>query len=225
MAAKDTLSEYHRRRDFSQTREPEGRAERAEADRQPSFVVQIHDATTTHFDFRLEAEGVLKSWAVPKGPPGDPHAKRLAMPTEDHPLDYRDFEGTIAAGEYGAGAVIVWDEGTYLNLTADRRGRPIPVAEAVRRGHVSFRLDGHKLHGGYSLTRFRGSDTGDREAWLLVRHAGAHTAAPDAPDPRRARSARSGHTLGQVRAAAEATSDPAPEAEPKRSAPHGGRRV
>lgn len=202
MAAKDTLAEYRRRRDFSRTHEPEGGTGGDGPERRPAFVVQIHDATSMHVDFRLEADGVLKSWAVPKGPSGDPHDKRLAMPTEDHPLDYRRFEGTIGKGEYGAGAVIVWDEGTYRNLTEDRRGRPVPVAEAVRRGHVSFRLDGHKLHGGWSLTRFRGADQGDREAWLLVKHADAQADGRAAPDPRRARSARSGRTLGQVRAEA-----------------------
>lgn len=168
-----------------------------------AFVVQTHDATTVHFDFRLEADGVLKSWAVPKGPSGDPRDKRLAMPTEDHPLDHRGFEGIIGEGEYGAGAVIVWDEGSYRNLTADRHGRPVPVAEAVRQGHVSFRLAGRKLHGGYALTRFRGSGRVEREAWLLVKHADAGAGGHAAPDPRRARSARSGRTLGQVRAAAQ----------------------
>jgi bifunctional non-homologous end joining protein LigD len=156
-----------------------------------------------HFDFRLEAEGVLKSWAVPKGPSDDPHDKRLAMPTEDHPLDYRDFEGTIAEGEYGAGAVIVWDEGTYENATEDRRGNAVPLAEGVERGHVSFRLAGHKLHGGWSLTRIRGSE-GDREAWLLVKRADAQASRHPTPDPRRARSALSGRTHAQIRAAAEA---------------------
>lgn len=204
MADRDKLADYHRRRDFARTREPEGRAPAAQdGGEEASFVVQIHDASTMHFDFRLEADGVLKSWAVPKGPSDDPHDKRLAMPTEDHPLDYRDFEGAIAEGEYGAGAVIVWDEGGYRNLTADRRGRPVPVAEAVEKGHVSFRLDGHKLRGGYSLTRIRGRG-GEREAWLLVKRTDAYASRHVAPDPRRARSALSGHTLGQVRAAAEA---------------------
>ncbi|NUS10610.1 MAG: 3'-phosphoesterase, partial [Streptomyces sp.] len=208
MAGRDTLGEYRRRRDFAKTREPSGRGGTdSGGDGEPSFVVQIHDASTMHFDFRLEADGVLKSWAVPKGPSDDPHDKRLAMPTEDHPLDYRDFEGAIAEGEYGAGAVIVWDEGTYRNVTEDRRGRTVPVAEAVDNGHVSFRLDGHKLHGGYSLTRIRGTgDGGDgrREAWLLVKRGDAQAGRHATPDPRRARSALSGRTLGQIRAAAEA---------------------
>ncbi|MFI0900451.1 DNA polymerase ligase N-terminal domain-containing protein [Streptomyces sp. NPDC020983] len=204
MADRDTLGEYRRRRDFTRTREPAGRgAKGAGHGGEPSFVVQIHDASSMHFDFRLEADGVLKSWAVPKGPSDDPHDKRLAMPTEDHPLDYRDFEGTIAEGEYGAGAVIVWDEGTYENVTRDRRGRPVPLAEGVERGHVSFRLAGHKLHGGYSLTRIRGSE-GDREAWLLVKRAGTRASRHPTPDPRRARSALSGRTLAQIREAAQA---------------------
>lgn len=202
MADKDTLAEYRRRRDFSRTREPEGHGGEGGA-AGPSFVVQIHDATSMHFDFRLEADGVLKSWAVPKGPSDDPHDKRLAMPTEDHPLDYRDFEGAIAEGEYGAGAVIVWDEGTYENATEDRRGNSVPLAEGVERGHVSFRLAGHKLHGGWSLTRIRGS-AGDREAWLLVKRSDAQASRHPTPDPRRARSALSGRTLAQIRAAAEA---------------------
>ncbi len=145
-ATKDALADYHRKRDFSRTEEPRGRDGRAGDE--PGFVVQIHDASTMHFDFRLEVDGVLKSWAVPKGPSADPHEKRLAMPTEDHPLEYREFEGVIAEGEYGGGTVIVWDEGSYSNLTVDRSGDEIPFADALRKGHVSFRLDGAKLHGG-----------------------------------------------------------------------------
>ncbi|MGW7440688.1 DNA polymerase ligase N-terminal domain-containing protein [Streptomyces sp. NPDC054849] len=197
MAARDRLAEYHRRRDFTKTPEPEGATGGQMAER-PSYVVQIHDATAMHFDFRLEVDGVLKSWAVPKGPSTDPHDKRLAMPTEDHPLEYRDFEGVIAGGEYGAGVVIVWDEGTYRNLSADRAGREIPLAQALADGHASFRLDGHKLHGGWSLTRFRKAADGEREAWLLVKRADRRASRKGAPDPRRARSVRTGHTLRQV---------------------------
>ncbi|MFF9838196.1 DNA polymerase ligase N-terminal domain-containing protein [Streptomyces sp. NPDC013740] len=195
MAAPDTLAEYRRRRDFGRTREPRG-GDGAGPAGEPVFVVQIHDASTLHFDFRLEVDGVLKSWSVPKGPSGDPHDKRLAMPTEDHPLEYRDFEGTIARGTYGAGTVIIWDEGSYHNLSTDERGHEIPFAEALRAGHASFRLAGRKLRGDWALTRFRDGSGGDREAWLLVRRG--HRAHGGTPDPRRARSARSGRTLGQV---------------------------
>jgi len=126
------------------------------------FVVQKHDASRLHYDFRLEADGVLKSWAVPKGPSTDPRIKRLAMPTEDHPLDYIDFVGVIPAGNYGAGTVIVWDIGTYRNLTTDECGRVVPVADAVERGHVAVWLEGEKLSGGYALTR-------TPRGWLLVK--------------------------------------------------------
>ncbi|MDY0812693.1 DNA polymerase ligase N-terminal domain-containing protein [Kitasatospora purpeofusca] len=197
MPGTDTLAEYRRKRDFGKTREPSGQGG-AGAGREPGFVVQIHDAGTMHFDFRLEVDGVLKSWSVPKGPSGDPHDKRLAVPTEDHPLEYRDFEGTIAEGEYGAGTVIVWDEGGYENRSTDKRGHGIPFAEALADGHASFRLNGHKLRGDWALTRFRQGD-GERESWLLVRHAPAARASGPR-DPRRARSALSGRTLKQVAA-------------------------
>ncbi|MBO1413459.1 DNA polymerase ligase N-terminal domain-containing protein [Streptomyces sp. FH025] len=205
MVSKDSpakLAKYRRRRDFTKTAEPEG-ARGDRTGRRPRFVVQIHDASTLHFDFRLEVDGVLKSWAVPKGPSLDPHDKRLAMPTEDHPLEYREFEGVIAEGEYGAGTVIIWDEGTYRNLTTDRRGHELALADALDKGHASFRLDGSKLHGGFALTRTHLGD--DREAWLLVKHDDRRASAHGTPDPRRARSARSGRTLKQL--AALATGD------------------
>jgi DNA ligase D-like protein (predicted 3'-phosphoesterase) len=215
-AAGGALSTYRRKRDFARTAEPRGaRAGRAgEADpgpadgAAPSFVVQIHDARAVHFDFRLEVDGVLKSWAVPKGPSDDPHDKRLAVPTEDHPLEYREYEGTIAAGEYGAGTVIVWDQGSYRNLSRDRRsGAGVPFAEALERGHASFRLDGVKLHGGYALTRIP-DRAGRGEVWLLVKQADGRAGHRGTPDPARARSVRTGRTLRQV--AAEPSDDPGP---------------
>ncbi|MFF2655614.1 DNA polymerase ligase N-terminal domain-containing protein [Streptomyces sp. NPDC058045] len=196
----DRLDTYRGRRRFDRTREPRGGGA-AQAGGDPVFVVQIHQARTLHFDFRLEVDGVLRSWSVPRGPSPDPHERRLAMPTEDHPLEYRTFEGVIPAGEYGGGTVIVWDEGTYRPLAHDRQGRPVPFAEALDRGHAAFRLYGGKLRGGYALTRFRGGGEGEREAWLLVKEddprarPGGRT-----PDPRRARSVRSGHTLRQTAA-------------------------
>jgi DNA ligase D-like protein (predicted 3'-phosphoesterase) len=132
----------------------------------PRFVVQQHDASTDHYDFRLEADGVLKSWAVPKGPSANPADKRLAVATEDHPLEYADFEGVIKPGEYGAGEVIVWDRGYYVNRSHDAAGRPVSVDAAIERGHVAFDLHGKKLRGEYSLTRMRrwGPDQ-----WILVK--------------------------------------------------------
>lgn len=190
------LSDYQRKRDFSRTPEPSGDGAPRAAGK-PRFVVQIHDASTLHFDFRLEVDGVLKSWAVPKGPSDDPHDKRLAVPTEDHPLDYQDFEGVVGEGQYGAGTVIVWDTGTYRNLTTDRKGHEAAAADAVRKGHISFRLDGTKLHGGYALTRIRGRSSRDN-AWLLVKEEDGRAAPRGTPDPRRARSVRSGRTLKQL---------------------------
>lgn len=201
MAPAGRLARYHGRRDFSRTREPEGKG-RAERSRgaQLSYVVQIHDARSMHFDFRLEADGVLKSFAVPKGPSDDPHDRRFATPTEDHPLEYREFEGVIPHGEYGGGTVIVWDEGTYRNLSTDRAGHEVPLAGALEQGHASFELDGRKLHGAYSLTRIRTAQDEGREAWLLVKHADDRARSTGTPDPRRARSARTGRTLRQVAA-------------------------
>jgi bifunctional non-homologous end joining protein LigD len=127
----------------------------------------MHDATRLHWDFRLEAEGVLKSWAVPKGPSLRPGDKRLAVRTEDHPIDYIDFEGVIPAGEYGGGPVLVWDRGTYLNIKQDRTGNPISMAEALKQGTVEVSLQGEKLRGGFTLVRTR--PVGDKEHWLLIK--------------------------------------------------------
>jgi DNA ligase D-like protein (predicted 3'-phosphoesterase) len=125
-----------------------------------SFVVQQHRATTLHYDFRLEVDGVLRSWAVPKGPSMDPADKRLAVEVEDHSLKWGEFEGRIGPG-YGEGAVIVWDRGTYEGLD------DVPMAEALERGKASFRLDGEKLRGGFTLVRTRGSAT--KPQWLLIK--------------------------------------------------------
>ncbi|MFG2287747.1 DNA polymerase ligase N-terminal domain-containing protein [Streptomyces sp. NPDC048595] len=191
---RNKLTTYRGKRHFDRTREPQGG--QASSGAAPCFVVQIHDASTLHFDFRLEVDGVLKSWSVPKGPSTDPQDKRLAMPTEDHPLEYRDFEGVIAEGEYGAGTVIVWDEGSYRPLPA-KKGKRRTFSEALESGHASFWLDGSKLHGGYALTRFRGG-SGGRESWLLVKESDERAGRRGAPDGRRARSVRTGRTLKRV---------------------------
>ncbi len=157
------LKDYRAKRNFGATPEPSG--ERAQAEDQGNrWVIQKHSARRMHYDFRLEAEGVLISWAVPKGPSYDPGVKRLAVKVEDHPLDYREFEGIIPRDNYGAGSVIVWDEGTYRNLT-EKGTKPIPMTEAVAHGHVSVWLEGHKLKGGWALTRFGAEST----SWALVK--------------------------------------------------------
>ncbi|MEV0643122.1 DNA polymerase ligase N-terminal domain-containing protein [Streptomyces sp. NPDC050619] len=199
MGERNRLRDYRGKRDFHRTGEPEGGP--PSSGEEPRFVVQIHDASTLHFDFRLQVDDVLKSWSIPKGPSDDPQDKRLAMPTEDHPMEYEEFEGVIPKGDYGGGTVIVWDHGTYEPLSHDRKGRAVDFAESLTHGHATFRLHGSKLHGEYALTRFRGGeDTDGEEAWLLVRAAKGRAPGHGTPDPRRARSARTGRTLAQVTA-------------------------
>ncbi len=157
----DALREYLAKRDLDVSGEPGG----GEPGDRPRFVIQRHDASNLHYDLRLEVDGVLKSWAVPKGPSTDPRDKRLATPTEDHPLDYADFEGRIPDDEYGGGTVIVWDTGPYQNIT-ERDGELVAMPEALADGHVKVWLQGHKLQGGYALTRTR---LGGEDQWLLVK--------------------------------------------------------
>ncbi len=159
-----TLDTYRNKRDFRKTGEPRGG--KRESGRKPIFVLQKHDASSLHYDFRLEVAGVLKSWAVPKGPSTDPRVKRLAVPTEDHPLDYADFEGVIPEEEYGGGTVIVWDAGSYRNLKEDGDGNEVPMEKAYRNGHLTVWLNGKKLRGGYALIR---TGKGKKPRWLLLK--------------------------------------------------------
>ena len=158
----DRLDQYRERRDFSRSTEPDGDSDDASDD--PVFVIQKHDASTLHYDFRLALDGVLKSWAVPKGPSTDPRDKRLAVATEDHPLDYADFEGVIPEGEYGAGTVLIWDRGTYENITEKDNGIR-PLSEALENGHALIWLSGEKIQGGYALERM----DDDADQWLLIK--------------------------------------------------------
>ncbi len=158
------LEEYKRKRDFKQTPEPPAKLAKGT---QRRFVVQKHSATRLHYDFRLEMDGVLKSWAVPKGPSLDPADKRLAMQVEDHPVSYFDFEGTIPAGNYGAGTVMVWDVGTW-----EPQGN---VAEMMRKGDLKFRLDGQKLKGEFALIHMKARRPGSKGTeWLLIKHRDAY---------------------------------------------------
>ena len=184
----DSLKEYKRKRDLSQTPEPgPGRARKRRGD--PTFVIQQHDATAMHYDFRLEVNGVLVSWAVPKGPSLNPATKRMAKPTEDHPMEYASFEGVIPKGNYGAGPVIVWDEGTYRNLGSKS------MEEGLRRGHITFELDGHKLKGGWALTRVR---TGKDETWLLVKKDDGHADRKGEITKSRPESVKSGRAIDEL---------------------------
>jgi DNA ligase D-like protein (predicted 3'-phosphoesterase) len=160
------MGEYDKKRDFRKTPEPGRKEERPSwAGKEPIFVVQEHVASTRHVDFRIEVDGVLKSWAVPKGPSTDPREKRLAVETEDHPLAYAGFEGTIPEGEYGGGTVIVWDRGSYRNLR-EGASPPESVSEQVKKGHVTIFLEGKKISGGYALVRTGGKDG---KQWLFVK--------------------------------------------------------
>ncbi len=147
----DKLKEYKDKRDFAKTTEP-GRAKKKSSGK-PSFMIQKHDARNLHYDFRLEVDGVLKSWAVPKGPSTDPSEKRMAIQTEDHPLEYKDFEGAIPEDEYGGGTVIVWDGGTYRNLRAEKEDDKLSMEDSFEDGKVEVWLEGKKLKGGYVLIR------------------------------------------------------------------------
>jgi DNA ligase D-like protein (predicted 3'-phosphoesterase) len=194
VSAEDSLQEYREKRDFRKTGEPSG--EGREPSEEPIFVIQKHDASTLHYDFRLEVKGVLKSWAVPKGPSTDPSTRRLAIPTEDHPLDYADFEGIIPEGEYGAGPVLVWDTGPYRNLRAEKEGDAALSMEAsLEEGQVEVWLEGEKLRGGYVLIRTgQGSDA----RWLLIKMDDEKADARRNPTSTEPRSVLSGRTLEEI---------------------------
>jgi bifunctional non-homologous end joining protein LigD len=167
------LTEYRRKRDFAKTAEPKGGAARSA--RKLEFVIQKHAASHLHYDLRLELDGVMKSWAVPKGPSLDPGVKRLAMQVEDHPIEYNSFEGTIPQGEYGGGSVMLWDRGTYTYGSSD----PDP-AEGLRHGYekgdFKFVLNGKRLKGSWVLVRMRRGQPG-KPQWLLIKHQDEHAVA------------------------------------------------
>jgi DNA ligase D-like protein (predicted 3'-phosphoesterase) len=157
-------------------------------------VIQKHAARRLHYDFRIEVDGVLKSWAVPKGPSTDPRDRRLAVPTEDHPMEYATFEGVIPEGEYGAGTVMVWDTGTYANIR-EKDGEESPMAECVESGHIAIWLEGKKLQGGYALVR---TGKGDSARWLLLKMKDERADARRNPVNSQPKSAITGRTLKQI---------------------------
>src|SRR5947209_3845365 len=161
-----SLEEYRAKRNFRRTPEPDPRA--GKGHRQPIFVIQQHHASHLHYDFRLEADGVLKSWAVPKEPTLDPSQKRLAIRVEDHPLSYAGFHGTIPEGEYGAGTVAIWDHGTYRNLLATKP-QPLSITEGIKAGRLEIELAGEKLQGRFALIRMVRPSRGGKENWLLIK--------------------------------------------------------
>ncbi|MFL5907598.1 MAG: DNA polymerase ligase N-terminal domain-containing protein [Solirubrobacterales bacterium] len=197
-----SLAEYERKRDFSKTREPgakrkgKGRRKTKARRQHPRFTIQKHSATSLHYDLRLEVDGVLASWAVPKGPSLDPRDKRLAMRTEDHPMDYLEFEGVIPKGEYGGGPVIVWDRGVFQNISETRGGQAMDLAEAIEKGDVKVFLLGEKIKGAYALVRT--SDPGEREKWLLIKKRDEGADARRRPTSSQPESVLSGRTIEQL---------------------------
>ena len=191
--AKSKLALYQQKRDFRKTAEPSGAAKIAAAE-YPRFVIQKHAATRLHYDLRLEVDGVFKSWAVTKGPSLDPKDKRLAVETEDHPLDYGDFEGTIPKGEYGGGTVMLWDRGFWA---ADG-----DAEKALRKGELRFTLVGEKLQGSFVLVRLRRDrERGKRTNWLLIkRHDGYEREGDGEAVLEQDRSVASGRTMDEIAA-------------------------
>jgi bifunctional non-homologous end joining protein LigD len=189
-----SLDTYRKKRDFAQTPEPSGskaKTARAQRGRKLRFVVQMHRATRLHYDFRLEADGVLASWAVPKGPTLAPGDRRLAMHVEDHPLDYRDFEGNIPERQYGAGNVIVWDRGTYALAEGDD-----PATE-IANGKIKFVLHGKKLRGEFTLVKIKAREGEHGEPWLLIKDRDEY-ADPNYDPAEHPESVKSGKTLQDV---------------------------
>ncbi len=183
------LETYHKKRDFNLTKEPRGKARRSRGD---LFVVQKHDARRLHYDFRLEMDGVLKSWAVTRGPSLVPGEKRLAVHVEDHPLEYAGFEGTIPKGEYGGGTVIVWDSGQWTSVGDARKN--------YKKGHLEFELSGDKLKGRWHLVRMHGKPGEKRENWLLIKGEDEFSREADDPDilEEKPQSVKTGRVIADV---------------------------
>ncbi len=189
----EKLKEYYQKRDLNISPEPKG--DLSISSDGSIFVIQKHRASTLHYDFRLESDGVLKSWVIPKGPSTDPREKRLAIPTEDHPIEYARFEGVIPEGQYGAGKVIVWDSGTYEN-TSEKDGRELSFEEAIKEGHITVNLKGEKIQGGYALIR---TGSGDDTRWLFVKMNDDHADARRNPTSTEPESVISGKRIEDIR--------------------------
>jgi bifunctional non-homologous end joining protein LigD len=188
------LKKYNQKRNFEKTSEPHGVKKSGKGSL--CFVVQKHHASHLHYDFRLELDGVLKSWAVPKGPSLNPDDKRLAMMVEDHPYEYRTFEGIIPKGNYGAGEVIIWDEGTYHSLdAADKKESEKLLRQGLASGNLKFILHGKKLNGAYALVKMKGGR--EENAWLLIKKNDEYASKKDIT--LREESVKSGKTLDDLK--------------------------
>ncbi|BDC35051.1 hypothetical protein Noda2021_10090 [Candidatus Dependentiae bacterium Noda2021] len=191
MSQNGPLKTYRAKRNFKKTAEPQAKKlKRTPKTKAPIFVIQRHEATRTHYDLRLEITGVLKSWAVPKGPSLDPAVKRLAVETEDHPMEYAQFEGVIPVGNYGAGPVMIWDYGTFENIKKDS------LKKCYGQGHIEFLLHGKKLIGTFALIRTHLSES--KPAWLLVKMKDEYASATKNPVKSKTKSAKTGRTMKQI---------------------------
>ena len=204
-----SLDSYRKKRRFEITSEPRPRA--AKPHRRPIFVVQEHHASRLHYDFRLEADGVLKSWALPKEPTLDPAVKRLAVQVEDHPLAYAKFRGEIPAGQYGAGTVEIWDKGTYESVLA-KKGAAQSLSQDIEAGHLEIILHGQKLKGGFALIRMRGRR--DKPHWLLIKMKDAE-ARPTSPGSEPVQAQPAGHGARRRSKSSQAPATPARPTRPR----------
>lgn len=185
----DKLNDYNKKRDFRKTKEPQGKS--GKRDGKLRFVVHHHAAQNDHFDFRLEWEGVMPSWVIPKGPSFDPGDKRLAIKVEDHPLDYRNFEGTIPEDEYGGGTVMIWDEGTWQPQDDAAAG------SGIKEGELKFTLEGERLTGKWVLIKMHGKASNGGKNWLLIKEKDKHAKA-DADLSGYRTSVRTGRTMKEI---------------------------
>jgi len=185
-----SLKKYREKRNFTISPEPQGSPKKEKAKSDLIFVVQKHRASQLHYDFRLECDSTLLSWAVPKGPSLDPSVKRLAMQVEDHPIDYAKFEGVIPKGEYGGGTVMVWDIGTWTPEQSD-------VEAALKKGDLKFTLHGKKLRGSWVLVRTRGFGGSSKPTWLLIKHRDKYASDADI-NQTKPKSALSGRLLADI---------------------------
>jgi DNA ligase D-like protein (predicted 3'-phosphoesterase) len=188
--------EYREKRDFSKTEEPFGDTEKGKT-KEPIFVIQKHDASHLHYDFRIEIDGTLKSWAIPKGPSTDPREKKLAVPTEDHPLEYADFEGVIPEGQYGGGTVMIWDKGTFKNIKEDEKGNSMSLKKSFEEGTVEIYLKGEKLQGGYALIKMKQGNL--KGNWLLIKLDDEKADARRNPVNTENKSVKTGRTLKEIK--------------------------
>ena len=186
---------YNEKRNFDKTDEPKGDKKTSSGD-QPIFVIQKHDASQLHYDFRIEIDGTLKSWSVPKGPSTDPSEKQMAIPTGDHPIDYADFEGVIPEDEYGGGTVMIWDKGKFENIKKDDEGNPVDLKTSFENGTIEIDLKGEKLKGGYALVEM---DSGKMEGnWLLIKMDDEEADARRNPTSTEQKSVETGRTLNEI---------------------------